>query len=118
IQLAHAGRKASSRTPWEGGHGLARGEDPWETIAPSAVAFGAHWSPPREMTQVDMAAVRDAFVAATGRAIRIGFHSIELHMAHGYLLHSFVSPISNRRTDRYGGSPEARMRFPLEVRPA
>jgi 2,4-dienoyl-CoA reductase-like NADH-dependent reductase (Old Yellow Enzyme family) len=115
IQLGHAGRKASSRRPWEGGHGLSAGEDPWETIAPSALAFGPEWRPPREIEAGDFDRVREAFVNAAERAVRLGFDAIELHAAHGYLLHSFVSPVSNQRTDRYGGAPEARMRFPLEV---
>jgi 2,4-dienoyl-CoA reductase-like NADH-dependent reductase (Old Yellow Enzyme family) len=115
IQLAHAGRKASSRVPWAGGQGLTAGQDPWETIAPSAIAFGPEWPAPRAMKDDDFVRVRDAFVAAAQRAVRLGFDAIELHAAHGYLLHSFVSPISNRRDDRYGGALAARMRFPLEV---
>jgi len=115
IQLAHAGRKASAQRPWEGGKPLAAGEDPWETIAPSAVAFGPNWHVPREMTSADMERVRDAFVAAAKRAVRAGIDAIELHGAHGYLLHSFVSPLSNKRTDGYGGSLAARMRYPLEI---
>jgi NADPH2 dehydrogenase len=115
IQLAHAGRKASSRRPWEGGLGLRDHEDPWPTIAPSALAFGPDWRPPRAMTDTDGARVVAAFTAAARRALRLGFDAIEIHAAHGYLLHSFLSPISNQRTDRYGGSLEARMRFPLEV---
>jgi NADPH2 dehydrogenase len=115
IQLAHAGRKASSARPWEGGLGLDRGGDPWETIAPSAIAFGNAWSAPRAMTREDMERVRDAFVASAERALRLGFDAIELHMAHGYLLHSFMSPISNHRTDEYNGSAAGRLRFPLEV---
>jgi len=115
IQIAHAGRKASARRPWEGGQALKAGEDPWETIAPSAIAFGPGWHVPRAMTGDDIARVREAFVAAVRRAVRIGFDSIELHMAHGYLIHSFVSPISNKRNDAYGGPREARTRFPLEV---
>jgi 2,4-dienoyl-CoA reductase-like NADH-dependent reductase (Old Yellow Enzyme family) len=115
IQLAHSGRKGSARRPWEGGQALKAGEDPWETIAPSAIPFGADWHTPRAMTVDDMARVRDAFVAAAERAVRIGFDAIELHMAHGYLMHSFMSPISNKRNDEYGGPREARMRFPLEV---
>ena len=115
IQLAHAGRKASAAPPWDGGHPLKPGEDPWETIAPSAIAFGPNWHVPREMTADDMERVRDAFVAAAKRALRAGIDAIELHGAHGYLLHSFVSPISNKRADAYGGSLAARMRFPLEV---
>jgi 2,4-dienoyl-CoA reductase-like NADH-dependent reductase (Old Yellow Enzyme family) len=115
IQLAHAGRKASSYRPWEGGLGLKADDDPWETIGPSAIAFGNAWPAPRAMTADDMERVREAFVASARRALRLGFDAIELHMAHGYLLHSFMSPISNRRTDAYGGSAAARLRFPLEV---
>jgi 2,4-dienoyl-CoA reductase-like NADH-dependent reductase (Old Yellow Enzyme family) len=115
IQLAHSGRKGSSRRPWEGGQGLKPGEDPWETIAPSAIAFGADWAPPREMNAEDFARVREAFVAASRRAVRLGFEAIELHAAHGYLIHEFLSPLSNKRSDAYGGSAEARMRFPREV---
>ena len=115
IQIGHAGRKGSSQRPWEGGRGLPAGDDPWDIVAPSPLPFGASWSTPREMTAEDLARVRDAFVAAARRAVRIGFDAVELHMAHGYLLHAFLSPVSNRRTDAYGGSAEARMRFPLEV---
>ena len=115
IQLAHAGRKASSQPPWEGGGALEPGQDPWETIAPSAIPFGPKWPTPREMTTDDMARVRDGFVQAAKRAVRAGIDAIELHGAHGYLLHSFISPISNRRSDGYGGSLTARMRFPLEI---
>lgn len=115
IQLAHAGRKASSYRPWEGGLGLKRDDDAWETIAPSAIAFGNAWTAPRAMTRDDMDRVREAFVAAAKRALRLGFDAIELHMAHGYLLHSFMSPVSNHRSDEYGGPAAARLRFPLEV---
>src|SRR5712691_4889590 len=115
IQLAHAGRKASVQRPWEGGGPLKAGQDPWETIAPSALPFGPGWHTPRAMAADDFARVRGAFGAAAQRAVRIGFDAIELHMAHGYLAHSFMSPISNRRTDQYGGSPESRMRFPREI---
>jgi 2,4-dienoyl-CoA reductase-like NADH-dependent reductase (Old Yellow Enzyme family) len=116
IQLAHAGRKGSARLPWEGrGQGGTAPPDPWETIAPSAIAFGPDWATPRAMTHDDIERVRDAFAMAARRAVRCGFDAIELHMAHGYLLHSFVSPLSNRRNDEYGGTLEGRMRFPLEV---
>ena len=115
IQLAHSGRKGSAQRPWEGGAALAPGADPWETIAPSAIAFGPGWHTPRAATADDIARVRDAFVASARRAVRIGFDAIELHLAHGYLLHSFASPISNKRTDQYGGSLENRMRLALEV---
>jgi 2,4-dienoyl-CoA reductase-like NADH-dependent reductase (Old Yellow Enzyme family) len=115
IQLSHAGRKASAQRPWEGGKALSAGEDPWPTIAPSAIPFGPGWHMPRAMTEEDMAQVRGAFVDAAKRAVRLGFDAIELHFAHGYLLHGFVSPISNARNDAWGGSLEGRMRFPLEV---
>jgi NADPH2 dehydrogenase len=115
IQLAHSGRKGSAQRPWEGGAALAADAEPWETVAPSALPFGPGWHTPRAATEADLARVRDAFVAAAQRAVRIGFDAIELHMAHGYLGHSFISPISNQRTDQYGGSLDNRMRFPLEV---
>jgi NADPH2 dehydrogenase len=115
VQLAHAGRKASAQPPWEGAQPLRPGADPWQPIAPSAIPFGADWPVPLEMTAADIEYLREAFVTAAKRAVRVGFDAIELHGAHGYLLHSFVSPISNKRTDGYGGSPEARMRFPLEI---
>lgn len=115
VQLAHAGRKASSQRPWEGGTYLRPNEDPWATIAPSAIPYGEGWHTPREMTEADMDRVRDAFVNSAKRALRIGFDEIELHMAHGYLMHTFMSPVSNKRTDQYGGSLENRLRFPLSV---
>ncbi len=115
IQLAHAGRKASAQRPWEGGSPLGPKQDPWETIAPSAIPFGPGWHTPRAAAEEDIARVREAFVAAASSAVRIGFDAVELHFAHGYLAHSFMSPISNKRTDRYGGSFENRMRFPLEL---
>lgn len=114
IQLAHAGRKASCNLPWEGDDPL-RDDTAWQTIGPSAIPFGDGWHTPREMTREDMDAVRDAFVASAERAERAGFDLVELHMAHGYLLSSFLSPVSNQRTDEYGGSLENRMRYPLEV---
>ncbi len=115
IQLAHAGRKASAQRPWEGGKALAANEDPWPTIAPSALPFGPGWHTPSAMTEEDMAHVRASFTQAARRAVRLGFDAIELHLAHGYLLHSFVSPLSNKRNDEWGGSLDGRMRFPLEV---
>jgi len=115
IQLAHAGRKASAQRPWEGGAPLKPNQDPWETIAPSALPFGSGWHTPRAMVADDFERVRGAFVAAARRAVRIGFDAIELHMAHGYLAHSFMSPIANQRTDQYGGPAENRMRFPREI---
>ena len=115
IQIAHAGRKASAERPWEGGGPLKESGDPWPTLAPSAIPFGDKWHTPKEMTVADIARVRDAFVASAKRSVRIGFDLIELHYAHGYLAHSFLSPVSNKRTDQYGGSLENRMRFGLEL---
>ena len=115
IQLAHAGRKASSHTPWDGGKLIAVQAGGWEPIAPSALPFSLSEPPPREMHAADLARVREAFVHAAQRAGRLGIDAIELHAAHGYLLHTFLSPLANRRSDHYGGSLENRMRFPLEV---
>jgi NADPH2 dehydrogenase len=115
IQIAHAGRKASAQRPWEGGGPLKSDADPWPTIGPTAIPFGAGWHIPREATMEDIARVREAFVNSAGRAVRIGFDAIELHYAHGYLAHSFMSPASNKRTDQYGGSPENRMRLGREI---
>ena len=115
IQLAHAGRKASSHTPWDGGKLIAPGDGGWEPIAPSALPFSSSEPPPLEMNNADLERVRDAFVKAAQRAARLELDAIELHAAHGYLLHEFLSPLANQRSDRYGGSLENRMRFPLEV---
>ena len=115
IQIAHSGRKGSAQRPWEGAGALKPEADPWPTIAASPIPFGNGWHTPREVSEADMERVRVAFVASTMRALRIGFEEIELHMAHGYLLHGFMSPISNKRTDQYGGSLENRLRFPLSV---
>jgi 2,4-dienoyl-CoA reductase-like NADH-dependent reductase (Old Yellow Enzyme family) len=120
IQLAHAGGKASSRRPWEGGgpvtpENARPGEAPWPTASASAVPAGPGWPTPRALTADELVEVREAFVAATRRSLAAGFDVVELHAAHGYLLHQFLSPLSNRREDAYGGSLDARMRFPLEV---
>jgi 2,4-dienoyl-CoA reductase-like NADH-dependent reductase (Old Yellow Enzyme family) len=116
VQLAHAGRKASSRAPWEGGAQIAPSEPGgWKTLAPSAVPHSDGEDAPLAMDRAAMDKVRDDFVAATVRAARLGFEGIEIHMAHGYLLHQFLSPLANHRDDRYGGSLENRMRFPIEV---
>lgn len=113
IQLAHAGRKASCALPWEGGEALTEGG--WQTIAPSAVGYEESDPTPKAMDRGDMDRVRDAFVAATKRADAAGFDLVEVHMAHGYLLSTFLSPLCNLRDDEYGGSVENRLRFPLEV---
>lgn len=115
IQLAHAGRKASSHTPWDGGQLIPVSEGGWQAEGPSAIAHKESETPPKAFDAAGLVRVRDAFVAATGRAERLGIDAIEVHSAHGYLLHQFLSPISNQRTDQYGGSLENRMRFPLEV---
>jgi NADPH2 dehydrogenase len=117
VQLAHAGRKASSQRPWEGGQALKRdgGDEPWETMGPSAIAFGKNWPVPREMTPEDFAHVRTAFVDSAKRAARIGFDTIELHMAHGYLMHSIASPISNHRNDEFGPGRQAGWRYIFET---
>lgn len=115
IHLAHAGRKASTDVPWNGGKPLDAAGGAWQTVAPSAEPFGPGWHTPQEMTEEILGRVKAAFVRAAERAVRIGFKAIELHGAHGYLLHQFLSPISNERTDAYGGTLEGRMRYPLDV---
>ncbi len=115
IQLAHAGRKASSHTPWDGGQLIPLAQGGWQTEAPSALPHKADEAPPLALDAAGLKRIIDAFVAATKRAERLGIDAIEVHSAHGYLLHQFLSPISNQRTDRYGGSLENRIRFPLEV---
>ncbi|MCQ8239697.1 NADH:flavin oxidoreductase/NADH oxidase [Rhizosaccharibacter radicis] len=116
IQLGHAGRKASCRAPWDGGGQIRPGEPGgWHTVAPSAVPHHEHDVPPEALDADAMRRIRDEFAAAARRAARLGFDGIELHAAHGYLLHQFLSPLSNRREDEYGGSLPNRMRFPLEV---
>lgn len=115
IQLAHAGRKASSATPWDGGQLLPVERGGWETLAPSAIPQLEGERLPHELSLLELKTLINAFVAAAQRADRIGLDGIELHGAHGYLLHQFLSPISNQRTDEYGGSFENRIRFPLEL---
>jgi 2,4-dienoyl-CoA reductase-like NADH-dependent reductase (Old Yellow Enzyme family) len=115
MQIAHAGRKGSSHTPWDGGQQIPLAEGGWQTEAPSAVSHKEGELAPLALDALGLARVRDAFVAAAKRAERLGIDALELHCAHGYLLHQFLSPISNRRTDQYGGSLQNRLRFPLEV---
>ncbi len=116
IQLAHAGRKASCEVPWKGGAQIAPDDaNGWQTEAPSAVAFQPHENAPTALDRTGLDRIRDAFVAAAKRAARLGIDAVQLHGAHGYLLHEFLSPLSNTREDDYGGSLENRMRFPLEV---
>jgi 2,4-dienoyl-CoA reductase-like NADH-dependent reductase (Old Yellow Enzyme family) len=120
IQLAHAGRKGSTRRPWHGGGELnaedaAKGEPAWETLAPSALPFADNYPVPRAMSMADMAEVIIAFREAALRAQDAGFDVVEIHAAHGYLLHEFLSPLSNHRTDDYGGDRPGRTKFPLEV---
>lgn len=120
LQLGHGGRKASMQRPWHGNGpltstDLARGDQRWSVLGPSDRPLADGWLTPREMGVDDLVSVRDAFVMAAKRAVRIGFEIVEIHMAHGYLLHSFLSPLSNFRMDAYGGTLEGRMKFPLEV---
>jgi 2,4-dienoyl-CoA reductase-like NADH-dependent reductase (Old Yellow Enzyme family) len=115
IQLAHAGRKASTNVPWLGDKPLGPAEGGWQPIGPSPVAFDAGYSTPREMTGADIERVVEDFSAATRRAANAGFRVVEIHAAHGYLLHEFLSPLSNRRTDEYGGTLPNRARFALRV---
>ena len=116
IQLAHAGRKASTRIPWKGGGQISpQADGGWQTVAPSAVPFGPDENPPVALDRHGLARTRDAFAEAAERAGRLGLDAVQLHGAHGYLLHQFLSPLSNRRDDEYGGSLDNRMRFPLEV---
>src|ERR1700681_4935780 len=115
MQLAHAGRKGASHVPWNGGQQIPLSEGGWQTEGPSAVPHKEGEAPPLALDASGLVRVRDAFVAAAKRAERLGIDSLELHCAHGYLLHQFLSPISNKRTDQYGGSLQNRMRYPLEV---
>src|SRR6202140_872092 len=115
IQLAHAGRKGSSRVPWEGGQLIPASEGGWLNHAPSSVPQKDGEAEPLARDDAGLDRVRKAFVEATKRAARLGFDAIEVHGAHGYLIHEFLSPIANQRTDKYGGSLENRMRFPLDI---
>jgi 2,4-dienoyl-CoA reductase-like NADH-dependent reductase (Old Yellow Enzyme family) len=116
IQLAHAGRKASTLRPWDGTGPVAPADGGWRPVwAPSAIAFAEGWIVPHALDEAGIHGVTAAFVAAARRAYAAGFRVVEIHAAHGYLLHEFLSPLSNHRTDQYGGSFENRCRFPLEV---
>lgn len=115
IQLGHAGRKASVSAPWQGGKQLSPQEGGWQTISASALAHDPAERPPLEMTKQDLARVKQAFVDSALRAVALGIEVIEIHAAHGYLLHQFLSPLSNQRSDEYGGSLENRLRFTQEV---
>jgi 2,4-dienoyl-CoA reductase-like NADH-dependent reductase (Old Yellow Enzyme family) len=115
IQLAHAGRKGSSQVPWEGGQLIAAAHGGWTPVAPSAIPQLANEPPPAALDAAGIAWIKREFVAAAKRASHVGIDALELHCAHGYLLHEFLSPLSNRRSDAYGGSFDNRVRFPLEV---
>jgi NADPH2 dehydrogenase len=115
MQLAHAGRKASSHTPWDGGQQIPVAQGGWQAEGPSALPHKEGETPPLALDDAGLARIRDAFVAAAKRADRLGIDALEVHCAHGYLLHQFLSPISNRRSDQYGGSLQNRLRYPLEV---
>jgi 2,4-dienoyl-CoA reductase-like NADH-dependent reductase (Old Yellow Enzyme family) len=115
VQLAHAGRKASTEAPWHGGGPAGEGARGWRPVAPSPLAFDEGYPVPRELDADDIRTIVGAFRDAARRAEQAGFEVVEIHMAHGYLLHQFLSPLTNRRTDEYGGTLENRMRLPLEV---
>ncbi|PKO90566.1 MAG: oxidoreductase [Betaproteobacteria bacterium HGW-Betaproteobacteria-12] len=115
LQLNHGGRKASCHEPWRGGEGLASDAGGWDIVGPSPIAFGKNRAMPQELDTAGMERIAAAFASAARRAGHAGLDYVELHMAHGYLLHSFLSPVSNRRSDEFGGSLAKRMRFPLEV---
>ena len=115
MQLAHAGRKASTAPPWTGGKPVSVQEGGWEPVGPSALAFDAGYTVPRELPAADIAGIVAAFRKSAERALAAGFEVIEIHAAHGYLLHQFLSPLSNTRTDEYGGAFENRIRVTLKV---
>jgi 2,4-dienoyl-CoA reductase-like NADH-dependent reductase (Old Yellow Enzyme family) len=115
IQIAHAGRKAGTAVPWQGGGTLPPAAGGWQPVAPSPVPFRPEDPPPAELSTRQIASLVDAFAAAARRALQAGFQVVEIHAAHGYLIHEFLSPLSNRRADQYGGSFDNRTRFALQV---
>jgi 2,4-dienoyl-CoA reductase-like NADH-dependent reductase (Old Yellow Enzyme family) len=115
IQLAHAGRKASTAPPWKGGHPIDARDGGWQPVAPSPIPFGPGYPTPRELAPFEIEGLIRGFAAAAERALKAGFKVVEVHMAHGYLLHEFLSPLSNQRKDGFGGSLEGRFKFPLAV---
>ena len=115
MQLAHAGRKASTQVPWHGGQAISPDKGGWQTVAPSALPFAAGGAQPLALDEAGLGQIRNDYASTAQRAHRLGLDAIELHAAHGYLLHQFLSPLSNTRGDQYGGTLENRMRFPLEV---
>lgn len=115
IQLAHAGRKASTQVPWQAGQDMSPQNGGWQTVAPSALPFADGDAQPHALDEAELRQIRNDYVSSAQRAHSLGMDVIELHAAHGYLLHQFLSPLSNIRDDRYGGTLENRMRFPLEV---
>jgi 2,4-dienoyl-CoA reductase-like NADH-dependent reductase (Old Yellow Enzyme family) len=115
IQIAHAGRKASTRPPWEGGKRIPPEEGGWLPLAPSPLPFYPDDPPPHALTQAEIHGITDAFAAAARRSLEAGFQVLEIHGAHGYLIHEFLSPLSNQRSDEYGGSFENRIRFALQT---
>ncbi len=115
IQLAHAGRKASVEAPWLGGKSLDPNHRGWQPCAPSPIPFGNQFQVPAELTEEELKSIEDDFITAAKRSIQAGFQVAEVHAAHGYLLHQFLSPLSNKRSDQYGGTLENRMKFPLQI---
>ncbi|MBP1751637.1 MAG: namA [Geobacteraceae bacterium] len=115
IQLAHAGRKASTDSPWRGAGPISPEQGGWQPLAPSAIPYDSGYSVPRELAAAELDKIEEQFTSATHRAYEAGFQVVEIHMAHGYLLHEFLSPLSNHRSDEYGGTLENRLRFPLRI---
>lgn len=115
LQLGHSGRKGSTHIPWEGMGAVPIENGGWQTVAPSPIPFNLKFPMPQTLDESGLARIKNAFVQATRRANRVGFDAIEIHSAHGFLLHEFLSPLSNHRNDRYGGDLEGRMRYPIDV---